>query len=368
MNLLRLCVVAPLLACSCSKTSSETPGPSSTTSSGAAGGRGGGGSGGESSGGTGGEDVHPSAVVFGADGDVAVVDLDPPFALRAKTSLGAPIANARYQAGRIYVVHPSPADRISALDATTLSTLASIDLPGANPRDIVVGSDGTAYVSQFDAGALAEVDITSFSKTGEIDLGALAGPSGVPNMNTMIACGSRLFVALQRLDQDPSAPYVGVVDTASGTAQSIALEGPNPDYDMHADCAAERLYVGEPVPVLIGGGGIEAVDLAALQSLGFFLTDVEAGGDTTRGRHRQHWHADSPRANVVAAAALDAHANERCGVSGSERRGRSRRRVVATRFDACRRNRRIPRPLLELRSRAVERSRCRHRLAASLRR
>jgi hypothetical protein len=214
-------------------------------------------------------------------GEVRSLAIEPPFAPLAEAWLGASIANARYAAGRIYVVHPDPANRVSVLDADSLAVVGTIELPAGDPRDIAVMDDETGYVTKFADTRLARVTLTTLVEDGAIDLADFADDDGLPDMTTIARCGARLFVQLQRLQRAPAEhPAVAVVETSSRAAFSIPLEGPTPDYDMHVDCDAARVFVVEPVPVLIGGGGIEELDTDSLASLGFFLSDADAGGET----------------------------------------------------------------------------------------
>jgi len=227
-------------------------------------------------GGSGGGQPVERVIVFDASGEVRSLDFD--LAIAADASLGTPVANVRYAAGTLYVVHP---DRIALFDPASLEARGAIELPDANARDIVVMDESTAYVTQFDDTAIARIDLASRTISAEIELGSFADGNGLPDMNTMARCGSQLFVQLQRRERQASEqPVIAIVDTNTSEVQSIALEGPTPDYDMHPDCEAGRLFVVEPVPVMIGGGGIEELDIAALQSLGFFLSDADAGGET----------------------------------------------------------------------------------------
>lgn len=105
--------------------------------------------------------------------------------------------------------------------------------------------------------------------------------------------GDRLFVQLQRLDQnfDPVPPSLlavvdirtdSLIDAESLTpgVQGIALLGTWPNHKMQAEREARRLYVSTPGP-LLDGGGIEEIDLDTLESNGWITSEAQIGGDMT---------------------------------------------------------------------------------------
>ena len=216
--------------------------------------------------------------------------------MRASGDLGAVISSARCRDGRCLVVHPSPADSISVVDALDLSLADPIALEhGADPRDVALIDDHTAVVSQYDRSELLEIDLNTRTIT-RIDLSALADADGLPEALKLASCGRRVFSQLRRVDHDTDAPApIGAAlavidldrpagervvdaDPATPGVQGVALAG-RPNFDMPVDCAAGILYVAEPVPLMQGGGGYEQVDLGTLSARELpIATGAEVGG------------------------------------------------------------------------------------------
>jgi hypothetical protein len=237
----------------------------------------------------------PRLIALSRDGHLASLEIAAPWAVRASGDLGAPIASARCRGGHCLIVHPS-IDSISVVAAADLSVANPIVLErGADPRDVAFVGDDTVLVSQYGRSELLEIDLTT-RKTMPIDLSALADADGLPEPLRLARCGHRVFVQLRRVDHDSEAPApIGAAlavidldrtgadrvidaDPATPGVQGIALAG-RPNFDMPVDCAAGVLYVGEPVPVLHGGGGYEIVDLGTLTADELpIATGAEVGG------------------------------------------------------------------------------------------
>jgi len=235
-------------------------------------------------------------VALSRDGRIASLELTAPWAVRGSGDLGATIASARCRAGRCLVVHPSPVDAISVVDAADPSLADTIALEhGADPRDVALVDDHTAVVSQYGKAELLELDLTT-RKATPIDVSALADADGLPEALKLASCGRRVFAQLRRVDHASEAPApIGavlavidldrtgsdrVVDADPNTAgvQGIALAG-RPNFDMPIDCSAGILYVAEPVPLMQGGGGYEEVDLETLTAQELpIATGAEVGG------------------------------------------------------------------------------------------
>jgi len=178
--------------------------------------------------------------------------------MRESRQLATRFASVRYHAGAFYAVQ---SQRVTVL-GLRLETLDDIPLPGGDGRDIVFVDDRTAIASLGAAPALARIDLVTNVVTS-IDLspygnGLVAG--------TLTACGSRVFVQL-------ATPGVAVVDiTPIGARlvdgddrvtglQPIPLKD-EPAFAMSADCSGNTLTVAEPVPLMIGGGQYQQIDLA----------------------------------------------------------------------------------------------------------
>lgn len=234
-------------------------------------------------------------VALSREGRIASLDLAAPWTVRASADLGAEIANARCAAGRCLVVHPS-VDAISVVDAVDLSTAEPIVLErGADPRDVALIDEHTAVIGQYGRAQLLEVDLIT-RQTTAIDLGALADADGLPEVLRLAHCGRRVYAQLRRVDHKTDAPAPGgavlaVVDLALPPGERVVDADPDtpglqgialadrPAFDMTADCAAGRLYVAEPRPLMQGGGGYEEVDLDALAARDLPIdTGAEVGG------------------------------------------------------------------------------------------
>jgi len=105
--------------------------------------------------------------------------------------------------------------------------------------------------------------------------------------------GSRLYVALQRLDRDngfaPVAPgYIAIIDMETDALvdvnpveegiQAWALAATNP---ASLIALGSTLYVSETSAFRDAAGGIEILDTTDLSSRGLVVTETELGGDVT---------------------------------------------------------------------------------------
>lgn len=237
----------------------------------------------------------PRLLALSRDGLVASLDVAAPWAVRATVGLKREIASARCREVRCLVVHRGD-DAISMLAADDLALGEPIALGrGDEPRDVALIDDDVAVVSLYNRAALLRVDLRTRATT-TIDLAPVADGDGIPEATRLAACGHQVFAQLQRVDHDtglPSkaGPALAAVDldlppgqqlrdadpVAAGT-QAIALAGA-PSFDMPIDCAARRLYVAEPVPLMQGGGGYEVVDMDALVASELpIATGAEVGG------------------------------------------------------------------------------------------
>lgn len=230
-------------------------------------------------------------VVLSREGEIASMDLTAPYTVRASADLGAPIVSVRCAADRCVVVHPSPIDRLSIVDAVDLSFTTVALERGSDPRDVVIVDRDTLIVSHHERSALSRVVLGG--ATTPIDLGDLADADGLPEAGRMARCGGRAYVQLGRLDHTTGLPSVlgaalAVVELSTGAlvdadpttagTQPIALAG-RAAFDMPADCDAGRLWVVEPRPLMLGGSHFERVDLATLSASDLEVQPgAEAGG------------------------------------------------------------------------------------------
>jgi hypothetical protein len=204
-------------------------------------------------------------------------------------------AVARYRQGKVYIVNRLGQDNVLILDRSDLSQpLLQFSVGnGSNPLDIAFASDNKAYVSRFGSASVLVVDPVQGNTLGEIDLSVFADDDGIPEMAQMATVGSRLYVALQRLDRDngfaPVAPgYIAVIDMETDALvdvnpeeegiQAWTLAAPNP---ASLIALGSTLYVSETSAFRDAAGGIEILDTTDLSSRGLVVTETELGGDVT---------------------------------------------------------------------------------------
>jgi hypothetical protein len=101
----------------------------------------------------------------------------------------------------------------------------------ANPHDLIFVNANKAYMPMYGLTKCWIINPQDGAQTGELDLSAYAGSDGVPEMHAGTIVNGRLFLLLQRLDQnngwDPSVNgYIAVFDTA--TDQEIDTTGGSP--------------------------------------------------------------------------------------------------------------------------------------------
>lgn len=123
-----------------------------------------------------------------------------------------------------------------------------------------------------------------------MDLSSLDAADGNPNPSNLFVHEGRLYVGLQRLDDDEpwiSADHgaLAVIDIASGAivdtdplapgVQAIELTGPHPRLRMAVESGVLYLTATHPFHLDVTGG-IEMVDMAAMRSLGFIVSEFDA--------------------------------------------------------------------------------------------
>jgi len=157
---------------------------------------------------------------------------------------------------------------------------------GTNPQDIICTSTCRCYVSKFDAATLSIVDPTAQPGTeivGSIDLADLADDDGLPEMSYLYLDGTRLIVAIERLDHnDPNMAPAGdgalaVIDTTTDHivdadadqpgVQAIALPYQNPVSPILAIAGTHKVAVACAASWQAQDcGGIAIVDLDVLSA------------------------------------------------------------------------------------------------------
>lgn len=193
---------------------------------------------------------------------------------------------------RLLVVSPS-SDAITEIDVATWSIARVHTLPaGSQPRDIAVRDLRSAYVSRAGASRLLKIDLLTGTQTESVDLAAVAGADGVPDMERMQIFDGRLFVQMRRIDNAAvgNPPGLAVIDLDSETlVDANPLTAPIDPIVLHGTAPRMRMQViGTPPTLYVSAtgfffdeGGIEAIDLQSLQSLGLAIaeSDGETGAD-----------------------------------------------------------------------------------------
>lgn len=115
------------------------------------------------------------------------------------------------------------------------STLDEGDAVSSNPYGLVFADETKAYLIRYGKTKAWIVNPSATGeagfKTGELDLSAYADADGVPEMTAGVIVGNRLFLVLQRMDQNagwiPGPAYVAVFDIATDTEIDTGI--PNDD-------------------------------------------------------------------------------------------------------------------------------------------
>ena len=153
----------------------------------------------------------------------------------------------------------------------------------SNPHDMIFVSEEKAYVLRYGSdtawivnpSAATEADF----KIGEIDLSAYDGTDGIPEMDSGVVVGDRLYITLQRLDgfAVTQNAYIAIIDVttdaeidaniAGDLLKGIPLQTRNPTNIVY-EAGLNVIYVqgsGSFFPEEYTGG-IEKIDLVNLSS------------------------------------------------------------------------------------------------------
>jgi len=203
-------------------------------------------------------------------------------------------AAGRHHDGLVYIVGRGGSGVLQVYDPAQGFALVHEFSLGANrnPQDIAFDKAGEAYVPCYDTAELLRVDVANETVLASYSTAAFADADGLPETAWCAADGDRLYIACQKLDRNnwygPSGPGAILVfdmaaeqwvDLDPGTAgvQPIALQGANPYTRLVLD--GTTLAVGCDGWFGAADGGIERVDLATGQSLGYDVTEAALGGD-----------------------------------------------------------------------------------------
>ncbi|HOO55911.1 MAG TPA: hypothetical protein PLN69_03750 [bacterium] len=178
----------------------------------------------------------------------------------------------------VYVIGRYNTSSISVFDpSNNMSLVKQYSVgDGSNPHDIEIISSTKAYVTRYELGTILIVNPNTGDELGTIDLSGVDTTDGIPEMDSMVRVGNKVFVTVQRLDRNnywsASGPGLVVVidtetdeiidvDPSTDTTDFITLRGYNPSVISYSElygkifisCAGD--YFNASVT-----GGIDTVD------------------------------------------------------------------------------------------------------------
>jgi hypothetical protein len=228
-------------------------------------------------------------------GVVQRLGTEPPWAFDGAAIAVGGNPTLRFADGRLYSLSPVDAT-VTAIDFATWSVSDTYGLGAQNPPlDIAVVNPSLAYLTIRDSTQLLRLDLDTGVAQVILDIAGFEHPAGLLTAGMMEIDAGRLLIQVARFDlaaaestaaTDPTA-YIAVVDIASERlvdvdpiqtgVQAIALQGTFPKYKMNLLRDERRLYLSAS-GAFFDEGGLEAVDVDALVSLGFAI--AEADGQT----------------------------------------------------------------------------------------
>jgi hypothetical protein len=173
-----------------------------------------------------------SAPDFGS-GVHAIVDVEKPRAVQ--DNLLPTISDIKMAAQgaffyRIARFNGDSVTKFAASDPATpiwqYSTMDDQDsMATSNPQSMIFASSNKAYIPRFGSDKMWVVNPQTTTaagfKTDSVDLSAYADADGLPEMTQGVVVNGKLFLILQRMDQDngwiPQDAYLAVIDTATNT-------------------------------------------------------------------------------------------------------------------------------------------------------
>ena len=188
---------------------------------------------------------------------------------------------------KIFLVDPS-IDEIRVFEENGVLSHSFNVGTGTSPRDILLTAPDTAYVTRANSTHLYRVNPQTGIGEDVIDLADFADEDGLPEMERMVAVGSRLFVQLRRSTQglgpkqnngalavvDLDSEQLIDVDPSTEQIDAIELIGPAPRLRMYVDPVESFLLVSATDGFHLSlGGGIERVNLRTLRSEGFVIDE-----------------------------------------------------------------------------------------------
>ena len=198
----------------------------------------------------------------------------------------------RFGANSIIVIDPG--DPSSPIANYTTNDMTSNPVQ-SNPVDMEFLSSSKAYISRQGLNTILILDPLTGDQLGTIDLSEFADSDTIVEMDQMVLVNARLFISLQRLDQNnffsaSNESFVVVIDTdtdqvidldpnVSGN-QAIILQGRNPFQGMVYLPSTNRIYLTTAgnFDTSDDFGGLEVLDPESMTTEGFVFTDNQLGG------------------------------------------------------------------------------------------
>lgn len=222
-------------------------------------------------------------------GFVRIRSAEAPWSYEPNTATTNKDVVLRFAFGKLYAVSYS-SGTVEVIDPVTM-TVERTYSPGAmsRPLDIAVVSPQQAYVTREAATHLLRLDLVTGGTSEPIDFSFLADADGVPDLGTMLLFEGRLYVQVRRLNiNEPEyflrPAYLAVMDVDGESlidadpvepgVQGIELQGAAPQFKMQVVRESRRLFVSAAYGSH-SAGGIEMIDLDAMQSLGLVVGEVE---------------------------------------------------------------------------------------------
>ncbi len=176
--------------------------------------------------------VSCSAPDFGS-GAHALVDVEKPRSVKDNLLPAGSDIKMAAQGAFFYRIARFNADSVTKFSvdapATPIWQYSTMDeddtMATSNPQSMIFASTTKAYIPRFNSDKMWVVnpDTTTAEgfKTGTIDLSAYADDDGLPEMTQGVVVNGKLFLIVQRLDQEngwaPLTPYLVVINTADDT-------------------------------------------------------------------------------------------------------------------------------------------------------
>ncbi len=153
----------------------------------------------------------------------------------------------------------------------------------SNPQDIAFLNSQKAYITRYKSTSILIVNPLTGDNIGEIDFTDYADSDGYPEMANALVVNNKLYVAVQRLDQNTFTPtdksYLIVINTQTDDIEkAIELTGTNP-YDMVYEANSGKIYISEVGNFSVADGGIEAINTTTDTKEGFVINEQTLGGD-----------------------------------------------------------------------------------------